>query len=293
MVEQIPPSRQMHEFYKRAQLEKGKSDLVRSQNVPLEVVRKLSERIHFFTDNGWRSTALTMGILIVAYLSTIVDGKIVTDGAALVGGGLGGHSVAELVGKIQDKRRKNKVIKKASKGENINVQDLVPALEQHADIQPPGQMRKWIDGFEPVGLIGESRAALLRSIHNAKCASIDSMSMKSPEREKLKIRAREELLRDTVAAIVEVQKQRRESSAMRNEILKNLSFIIGEGLLTLGATVFIDRSFHNDVYTSVLSIADDIPTALVIMASPLIEKLSKLVSYPTLLKVLKKTKNPN
>ncbi len=173
------------------------------------------------------------------------------------------------------------------------MQDLVPALEQHADIQPPGQMRKWIDGFEPVGLIGESRAALLRSIHNAKCASIDSMSMKSPEREKLKIRAREELLRDTVAAIVEVQKQRRESSAMRNEILKNLSFIIGEGLLTLGATVFIDRSFHNDVYTSVLSIADDIPTALVIMASPLIEKLSKLVSYPTLLKVLKKTKNPN
>lgn len=208
------------------------------------------------------------------------------------GGGLGGHSVLELVEKIQDKRRKNKVIKKASEGEDIDEQDLVPALRYHGDIQPLSQMRLWIDGYEPIGLIGERRAALLRSIYNAKRASIDSKPIKSPEKEKLKRETREKLLLNTVRAIEKVQEQRGGPSTMRNEVSKNLSFMIAGGLITLSATVFINETFHNNIYTSLLSVADDIPTVIAVMASSLIERLSKFISYPTLLNVLKEPKNP-
>lgn len=281
----------IYEFYREALSEKKKSDSVRAQNIPLEFVRKSSEVIHYFTDNGWRSAGLTIGILTLSYLSTVADGKIVTDVAAFMGGGLGGHSVLELVEKIQDKKRKNKVIK-ASKGKDIDEQDFVQALRQHGDIQPLSQMRSWIEGYEPIGLIGERRAALLRSIYNAKRASIDSKPIKSPEREKLRKEARERLLLDTVGAIIKVQQLRRNRSTMRNEVSKNLSFMIGGGLITLGATVFIDKAFHNNMYTSLLSVADDIPTAVVIMASPFIEKLSKLISYPTLFEITNKPKKP-
>lgn len=78
----------IHEFYREALSEKKESDSVRAQNIPLEFVRKSSEVIHYFTDNGWRSAGLTIGILTLAYLSTVADGKIVTDVAAFAGRGI-------------------------------------------------------------------------------------------------------------------------------------------------------------------------------------------------------------
>ncbi len=271
--------------YKKALLKKEESDLRRSQNIPLEVIRRSTEIIHYFTDNGWRSAGLTVTMLTLAYVSTMIDGKIVTDVAAFAGGGLGGHSVFEFVEKMQDKGRKNQVIKKASEGELIGAKDIFQGFKYHGDIQPLDQMRKWITGYEPVGKLGERRAALLSSVYRAQKAHIDSKPIPSSEKERLNKEARLELLSDTVQATLGVQEKRGEEYVMWREVVKNLSFMVGGGLITLGAAIWVDNNFHNNLYTSLMSVADDIPTAAVIMISPAIEELSKWVSYPTLLKI--------